>query len=451
MKKEKIIITTLLVVFTATLLIQVALLNILATKYLLLIIVFVVLLDVFLILLNKKTIGKVLTILIIFLSLFGNYYLLKTSGALNKITRNTHETKSTISIISLKDNDFDDLNNITIGYFRTDLEEYKTIKYNSLSELLDALYGGEVDAIIINEAYRDQVKDIKEDFDKDTKVIYQTSMVIENTDKANKVENITNKSFNVLISGSDTRGGFDEYGRSDVIMVATVNPNTHTILLTSIPRDYYVTTICDENDRCMYGELDKITHTGIHGTNTTKRTVENLLGIKINYTFKVGFDTVTDLVDAIGGVDIYVEPGYALTRPEFSVKEGLNHLNGKQALAYSRERYAYSEGDRQRTRNQQQVLMGIIDKLTSPSIITNYAAIIDAMADTFSTTMSNEEITSLIKYQLDKNPKWTIEQYMVDGSGSTQMCAELGDAAYVMIPNQDTVRTASERIEELLK
>ena len=173
--------------------------------------------------------------------------------------------------------------------------------------------------------------------------------------------------------------------------------------------------------------------------------------LKINYTFKVGFDTVTDLVDAIGGVDIYVEPGYALTRPEFSVKEGLNHLNGKQALAYSRERYAYSEGDRQRTRNQQQVLMGIIDKLTNSSIITNYAAIIDAMADTFSTTMSNEEITSLIKYQLDKNPKWTIEQYMADGSGSTQMCAELGDAAYVMIPNQDTVRTASERIEEVLK
>ena len=239
MKKEKIIITTLLVVFTATLLIQLALLNVLATKYLLLIIVFIVLLDVFLILLNKKTIGKVLTILIILLSLFGNYYLLKTSGALNKITRTAHETKSTISIISLKDNDFDDLNNITIGYFRTDLEEYKTTKYNSLSELLDVLYDGEVDAIIINEAYRDQVKDIKEDFDDDTKVIYQAVVTIENTDKANKVEDITNKSFNVLISGSDTRGGFDEYGRSDVIMVATVNPNTHTILLTSIPRDYY--------------------------------------------------------------------------------------------------------------------------------------------------------------------------------------------------------------------
>ena len=178
MKKEKII-TTLLVVFTATLLIQLALLNVLATKYLLLIIVFIVLLDVFLILLNKKTIGKVLTILIILLSLFGNYYLLKTSGALNKITRTAHETKSTISIISLKDNDFDDLNNITIGYFRTDLEEYKTIKYNSLSELLDALYDGEVDAIIINEAYRGQVKDIKEDFDDDTKVIYQTVVTID--------------------------------------------------------------------------------------------------------------------------------------------------------------------------------------------------------------------------------------------------------------------------------
>ena len=238
-------------------------------------------------------------------------------------------------------------------------------------------------------------------------------------------------------------------------MVATVNPKTSTVLLTSIPRDFYVTTACDAGDGCQDGALDKITHTGIHGTNTTKRTVENLLGITINYTFKVGFDTVTDLVDALDGIDVTVEEGYALdgtgnTNTGIVVHEGVNHLDGEHALLFARERYAYAEGDRQRTKNQQQVLMGIIKKGTSPTVITNYAQIMDAMANTFSTTMSSEEIQSLIKYQISDNPSWTIQQYMVDGTGDTLVCAELGDAAYVMVPNQSTVTTAKNKINAVL-
>ena len=125
-------------------------------------------------------------------------------------------------------------------------------------------------------------------------------------------------------------------------------------------------------------------------------------------------------------------------------------MNGEQALGYARERYAYTEGDRQRTKNQQQVLMGIIDKITSPAIVTNYASIMDSMANTFSTTMSNDEITDLIKYQLNKNPKWKMEQYMVDGTGDTLMCAELGDAASVMVPDQSTVKKAKDKISAVL-
>lgn len=328
--------------------------------------------------------------------------------------------------------------------------------YESMTDMLAAFYNGEVDSIIINESSRDQITDIEEyaEFDNNTRVVYQTSYEVENTDKANAVSNITTTPFNVLISGSDTRGGFDENGRSDVIMVATVNPKTGTILLTSVPRDFYVTTACDAGDGCMEGQLDKITHTGIHGTNTTKRTVEKLLGIEINYTFKVGFDTVTDIVDAVGGVDVNVgmDMNAAISyMPGLSVHAGVNHLNGEQALGYARERYAYSEGDRQRTKNQQQVLMGIVDKVTSPAIVTNYASIMDSMANTFSTTMSNDEITSLIKYQLNNNPKWKIEQSMVDGTGDTQMCAELGNAAYVMVPDESTVTKASNKINAVMQ
>ena len=468
----------LLVVASFYLLYQLIKINVLPTKLLFLITIVFVLLDaIFALLLCyytravvSKIICVVITLVLIFGSCMGGYYISKTGSLLTNITNVTKHAKNTVSVVVKQSNDIKNksqLNGLSVGTLRTigtqgsskalkELSKDGVVmnqsEYDSLSAMLEAFYNGEVDSIIINELSRSQILDMESyaDFDNNTRVVYQTSYKVENTDKANAVSDITSKPFNVLISGSDTRGGFDENGRSDVIMVATINPKTSTILLTSVPRDFYVTTACDAADGCMQGALDKITHTGIHGTNTTKRTVEQLLGIEINYTFKVGFDTVTDLVDALGGVDVYVEPGYAVTNQYFSVHEGVNHLNGHDALEYARERYAYTEGDRQRTKNQQQVLMGIVNEATKPSVITKYASIMDAMANTFSTTMSNEEISDLIKYQINNNPKWKMEQYMVDGTGDTLMCAELGDAASVMVPNQSTVKMAKDKINAVL-
>ena len=473
-----IVLSILLVVASFYLLYQLIKINVLPTKLLFLITIIFVLLDAILALLLcyytraivSKIICVVITLVLIFGSCMGGYYISKTGSLLTNITNVTKHAKNTVSVVVKQSSDIKNksqLNGLSVGTLRTigTQGSSKALKelskdgivmnqseYDSLSAMLEAFYNGEVVSIIINESSRSQILDMESyaDFDNNTRVVYQTSYKVENTDKANAVSDITSKPFNVLISGSDTRGGFDENGRSDVIMVATINPKTSTILLTSVPRDFYVTTACDAADGCMQGALDKITHTGIHGTNTTKRTVEQLLGIEINYTFKVGFDTVTDLVDALGGVDVYVEPGYAVSTSTFSVHEGTNHLDGEHALAYARERYSYTEGDRQRTKNQQQVLMGIVNEATKPSVITKYASIMDAMANTFSTTMSNEEISDLIKYQINNNPKWKMEQYMVDGTGDTLMCAELGDAASVMVPDQSTVKVAKDKINAVL-
>ena len=477
-KVLSILLSILLVVASCYLLYQLIKINVLPTKLLFLITIVFVLLDAIFVLLlcyfskgiASKIICIVLTFVVVFGSCLGGYYISKTGSLLTNITNVTKHAKNTVSVVVKQSSDIKNksqLNGLSVGTLRTigTQGSSKALKelskdgivmnqneFDSLSAMLEAFYNGEVDSIIINESSRSQILDMESyaDFDNNTRVVYQTSYKVENTDKANAVTDITSKPFNVLISGSDTRGGFDENGRSDVIMVATVNPKTNTVLLTSVPRDFYVTTACDAADGCMQGALDKITHTGIHGTNTTKRTVEQLLGIEINYTFKVGFDTVTDLVDALGGVDVYVEPGYAVSTSTFSVHEGTNHLDGQHALAYARERYSYTEGDRQRTKNQQQVLMGIVNEATKPSVITKYASIMDAMANTFSTTMSNEEISDFIKYQINNNPKWKMEQYMVDGTGDTLMCAELGDAASVMVPNQSTVKMAKDKINAVL-
>lgn len=492
MKKDKkqnkvgkvfgIIFSVLLVAATMYLLFNIIKLNVLPTKLLFLMTIVFVLLDlIFILLLCFSTKGVVSKIICIIFALaislgscLGGYYMSKTGGLLSSMTNVAKHSKNTVSIVVKESSDMKKktdlagrsvgtLANINTTGSKKILKELTNSgismeqkEFGSMTEMLESFYNGEVDSIVISESSRTQITDMEAyaNFDNNTRVVYQTSYKVQNTDKAKAVSNITNTPFNVLISGSDTRGGFDENGRSDVIMVATVNPKTGTILLTSIPRDFYVTTACDAGDGCQQGALDKITHTGIHGTNTTKRTVEQLLGIEINYTFKVGFDTVTDIVDAVDGIDVNVEPGYEcnnfLHAPGLSVHAGVNHLNGEQALGYARERYAYSEGDRQRTKNQQQVLMGIVDKVTSPAIVTNYAQIMDSMANTFSTTMSNDEISSLIKYQLNKNPKWKMEQYMVNGTGDTLMCAELGNAAYVMVPDQSTVTTAKNKINAVL-
>ena len=481
-KVLSILLSILLVLSSFYLLYELIKINVLPTKLLFLMTIVFVLLDAIFILLlchySKRIVSKIICILITLVlvlgSCLGGFYISKTGNLLTSITNVTKHAKNTVSVVVKQSSDIKNkssLNGVSVGTLRNigTQGSKKVLKelsnegivleqkeYDSLSALLEGFYNGEVDSIIINESSRSQILDMESyaDFDNNTRVVYQTSYKVENTDKAKSVTDITSKPFNVLISGSDTRGGFDENGRSDVIMIATVNPKTSTILLTSVPRDFYVTTACDAGDGCMQGALDKITHTGIHGTNTTKRTVEQLLGIEINYTFKVGFDTVTELVDALGGVDVTVAPGYAVNNfnalSGFSVHEGINHLNGEQALAFARERYAYSEGDRQRTKNQQLVLMGIVDKVTSPAIVTNYSSIMDAMANTFSTTMSNDEISDLIKYQINNNPKWKMEQYMVNGTGDTLMCAELGDAASVMVPDQSTVKTAKYKINAVL-
>ncbi len=473
-----IVFSIILVVCTLYLLIQLVTLNVLPSKFLFIAVAILFLIDTIIVILinfySKKVVSKIILIVVtIVLSLgmgFGGYYLQKTNTMFSNITNVTSTSKNTVSVIVKESSDMQDLRDIAdkkVGTLRliglvgteTCLEdiESKDIKiqqmnYDSISNLMSAFYSGEVDVVILNESYRSNVEDIEEykNFSDNTRVIYQTTFETEDTNVANSVSDITEHPFNVLITGSDSRIDISENARSDVNMVVTVNPTTNTILLTSIPRDFYVTTVCDAADGCQNGAMDKITHTGMTGINTTKRTVENLLGIEINYTVKVGFESVTKIVDALGGIDVYVEPGYAV--PELlhgngrGVTEGVNHLDGELALAYSRERYAYTEGDRQRTKNQQQVVMGIIDKMTSSSVLANYADLMDALGDTFQTTMSASEIQALIQYQMDKMPSWTVEQYMVDGTGDTLMCAELGQAAYVMVPDQTTVELAKRKI-----
>ena len=477
-----IILSVILVIFTGGLIYQIIKLQILPDNILIPGILAIMLFSVILfILINfcvhgiiSKIIYSILVIIISVVYGFGNYYLYSTNATLETVTDQSSLSKNTVSVVALNSSSLEDVNSLNgtkIGVLRTigkestkkslsDLKKnnvtYTKKTYDNMLGILKALYDGEVDAIVLNEAYRSNVCDLEDytNFNNDTKVIHKTVYYTKENSSLLAVSDITSKPFSILISGNDSFGSLDETSRSDVDMLVTINPVTSTILMTSIPRDSYVEEVCDDY-ACNYGTYDKLTHTGLYGVDTTKDTVENLLGIDINYVFRVNFTSMIDIVDALGGIDIDVAEGMAVSRFYTNstlegVHEGTNHLDGKRALAYSRERKAYIDGDVQRARNQQQVLQAMFKKATSPEIITKYMSLLKALTHAFDTNMSTKEITSFIKYQIQAKPSWKFEQYVLKGDNDLQVSPELGSEVSVIQLYPSSIHTAAEKIQAVL-
>lgn len=477
-----IILSVILVVFTGGLVYQIFKLQILPDNILIPIILVLILLTlIFVLLINFSAHGLVSKILcslmVVVLSAvygLGNYYLYSTNTTLETVTDQGNKAKNTVSVVVLNSSGLENVNSLegsklgvlkTIGNEATkksltDLKKnnvtYTKKTYDNMLGMLKALYDGEVDAIVLNEAYRSNVCDLEDytNFNNDTKVIHKTVYYTKENSSSLAVSDITSKPFNILISGNDSFGSLDENSRSDVDMLVTINPVTSTILLTSIPRDSYVKEVCNDY-ACNYGVYDKLTHTGIYGVDTTKDTIENLLDIDINYVYRVNFTSMIDIVDALGGVDVTVPEGMAVSKFYTNsnlegVHEGENHLDGKRALAYSRERKAYLDGDLQRARNQQQVLQAMFKKATSPEIIKNYTSLLKALIRAFDTNMTTKEITSFIKYQIQAKPSWKFEQFVLKGDNDLKMSAELGSEVSVVILYDSYITIAHDKIQAVL-
>ncbi len=477
-----IILSVILVIFTGGLVYQIFKLQILPDNILIPIILVLILLTlIFVLLINFSAHGLVSKILcslmVVVLSAvygLGNYYLYSTNTTLETVTDQGNKAKNTVSVVVLNSSGLENVNSLegsklgvlkTIGNEATkkslaDLKKnnvtYTKKTYDNMLGILKALYDGEVDAIVLNEAYRSNVCDLEDyaNFNNDTKVIHKTVYYTKENSSSLAVSDITSKPFNILISGNDSFGSLDENSRSDVDMLVTINPVTSTILLTSIPRDSYVKEVCNDY-ACNYGAYDKLTHTGIYGVDTTKDTIENMLDIDINYVYRVNFTSMIDIVDALGGVDVTVPEGMAVSKFYTNsnlegVHEGENHLDGKRALAYSRERKAYLDGDLQRARNQQQVLQAMFKKATSPEIIKNYTSLLKALVGAFDTNMTTQEITSFIKYQIQAKPSWKFEQFVLKGDNDLRMSAELGSEVSVVILYDSYINIAHDKIQAVL-
>jgi len=236
----------------------------------------------------------------------------------------------------------------------------------------------------------------------------------------------------------------DRSQRSDVNIIMTVNPNTKQILLTTTPRDYYVTIPGVSGDA-----RDKLTHAGIYGVDASMATLENLYGIDISYYARVNFTSLETIVDALGGVDVNSEVEFEAGG--YSFHKGVNHMNGAQALAFSRERHSFAEGDNQRGKDQEAVLTAIIQKATSPAIIKSANEILATVSDCVETNMTSDEMAKFINMQLNDGASWNIESQVASGRGDTQACYSSGSQLlYVMWPDEAVVANVSDKMQKVL-
>lgn len=238
------------------------------------------------------------------------------------------------------------------------------------------------------------------------------------------------------------------WSRSDVNIIATVNPTTHQILLVTTPRDYYV-----EIPGISGGMKDKLTHAGNYGVDVSIDTLEELYQVSIPFYGRLNFTSFINIIDILGGVD--VESEYAFTTGTdagavVEIQEGTNHLDGQEALAFARERHALVDGDNQRGKNQEALITAMIKKMVSPSMIVKAADILDEAADSVETNMSMKQIRALIKQQLSDHSDWQIYSMAADGIGGQEMCYSTGSQyLYVTIPNEDTVAEIADMINKV--
>ena len=265
--------------------------------------------------------------------------------------------------------------------------------------------------------------------------------------EANK---ITKEPFVVYLSGVDNRGELTEKARSDVNILAVVNPTTKQVALINTPRDYYV-------DLAGTDSKDKLTHAGLYGVETSMATLGNLYGVNVEHYLRINFAGFINIIDAIGGVDVYSDQAFtSVGSPGYydptTFAEGWNHLDGKSALAFARERHAFKTGDIQRGINQMKVIDAVANKLKSPALLMGFSKLMDAAADCFVTSLSQEQISALVRMQLGDLANWDIQSYTVTGSGakSTKCYSAKGQSLYVMKPDENSVNEAKALIAAVL-
>ena len=414
--------------------------------------------------------GTVLAVIMIAILAFGGFYINKTRSAISNISGET--TEVTQMAVYVKSDDAADSVEATAGYTYGILSsldrentdgavahlnsqfgtEVQTKEYAGLTELADGILNGEVNAMLLNSGYLSVYEDMDGYTDFSTKIKEVGTVDVESTiqsaEESTPIEPITTanggKVYTIYLSGIDTRGEMTAKSRSDVNIIATINTDTHEVLLVSTPRDYFVPLSISG------GAPDKLTHAGIYGIDVCMDTLGMLYDIDINYYFRINFGGFVKVIDALGGITVNSDYDFdSKNILGYHFNKGENYVNGEQALIFARERYAFQEGDRQRGKNQMEVIRGVVKKALSPEILTSYSSILSSLDGCFGTNITYEEIAQILQQQLTNGGDWTIVSYSVNGTGATEKPYSMSQKAYVMVPDYNTVDKAKSLMEKV--
>lgn len=323
----------------------------------------------------------------------------------------------------------------------------KLTYFQQPSVMVDALLAGDVDALVMNgasisllvesEAYADLLSKVR--------LLYTLPFEEEEKDNTDRSD-VTKHPFVLYISGSDTRSKKLVVSRSDVNILAVVNPKTKQILLINTPRDYYVPNPAGN------GKLDKLTHCGNYGVTCSAEAMGALYAVDVDYYAKINFTGFEALIDAIDGITVVSDQSFSAVTGDYFQK-GENTLNGQQALAFARERYNVSGGDNTRGKNQMKVIKAVVDKLSgSTTLITKYSDILKSLEGMFEISFSSDQISALVKMQLKDMSGWDVQSFAVTGTGAYgETYSAPGQELYVMHPNEDTVEFAQDLIQKVMK
>ena len=346
-------------------------------------------------------------------------------GFTSRLNATSNYSNYSMSIAVLADSPIDNISQVTsvmgptgtdkdnIQQLMNDLKasQKKELSVEESSSYLAAyksLLAGDTKAIILNSVFENIIESEYPDYASKIKKIYTKEL----TKTVETPKDVKGDSFNVYISGIDTYGPISSVSRSDVNIIMTVNRETKKILLTTTPRDSYV-PIADGGNN----QKDKLTHAGIYGVDASIHTLENLYGIDLNYYARLNFTSFLKLIDLLGGVDVYNDQEFtAHTNGKF-YSVGNVHLDSEQALGFVRERYSLADGDRDRGRNQQKVIVAILQKLTSTEALKNYDGIIKGLQDSIQTNMPLETMMKLVNAQLESGGTYKINSQDLKGTG----------------------------------
>lgn len=449
-------------VVSLVVLVMVASSGILPAKFLVPIVIVILALaalEAFLVFVKKsRNPARILGLALAVVLAIGGIYFHKTYQTLDNISDAKYKTDTMIvavkkndkanTITDAKDYRFGDT---TIGNANYNAQMLKQIQtrtgqyinlrdYDSPIAMGQALENGEIQAAMYNEGYTDLINDSISGYKKDIKIIFRFNIKTKLTNSKKSVD----EPFNLYISGIDVYGDVSTTSRSDVNIVMTVNPKTRKILLTTTPRDYYVTIPGISGNK-----RDKLTHAGLYGVDASERTLEKLYNMDISYYVRINFTSLIKIVDELGGIDVNSE--VAFTAGGYSFKKGVNHLDGKQALAFSRERHAFDSGDNQRGKDQEAVLTAIINKLTSPAVIPNAMSIMTNIQGAMQTDLTQNDIKKLVNRQLADSSSWKVSSQSVTGRSDNQTTFSGGSQKlYVMWPDDTGVAAAASQIETVL-